>query len=283
MAALTLGGGCALQEDLVAVNNSVIALEQRASRQGEKAEADRAALRSEIARYHEEQVKLDEAYRSRHAELHALMKDLREEIQELRGELEESQYEARQGIGALSESESRQKGRWENLEKSLQNSLDHIVRLEQYLGMEPSERLASLEAGEDEPEKGKPKAKKTPDERYAMAKQRFDRGEYEAARQLFEVFLKQYPKSKRADNARFWIGEIYYREKWYEKAILEYQKVIENYPKGDKVRGALLKQGFAFLNLGDKANARLILKELVRKYPASNEANIAKKKLKTLQ
>ena len=95
--------------------------------------------------------------------------------------------------------------------------------------------------------------------------------------------MDQHPKSKQADNAQFWLGEVFYREKWYEKAILEYQKVIENYPKGDKIRGALLKQGFSFLNLDDKSNARLILRELIRKYPDSNEAEIAKKKLKTLQ
>ncbi|MBW2198143.1 MAG: tetratricopeptide repeat protein, partial [Deltaproteobacteria bacterium] len=88
--------------------------------------------------------------------------------------------------------------------------------------------------------------------------------------------------SKNADNAQFWIGEIYYHEKWYEKAILEYQKVIEKYPKGNKVQASLLKQGFAFLNLGDKSNARLILSELIKKYPKSNEAKIAKRKLKGL-
>jgi TolA-binding protein len=59
--------------------------------------------------------------------------------------------------------------------------------------------------------------------------------------------------------------------------------VIENYPKGNKVPASLLKQGFAFLNLGDKANARIILQELIRKYPQTNEAKIAKDKLDELK
>ncbi len=95
--------------------------------------------------------------------------------------------------------------------------------------------------------------------------------------------LKLYPKSPQADNAQFWLGETYYREKWYEKAILEYQKVIEKYPKGNKVPASLLKQGLAFHSLGDKANTRLILTELIKKYPKSNEAKIAKQKLKRLK
>ena len=83
-----------------------------------------------------------------------------------------------------------------------------------------------------------------------------------------------------AGNAQFWLGETYYREQWYEKAILEYQKVIENYPDGNKIEASLLKQGLAFFNLGDKANARLILQELIRKHPKSNEAQIARQKVK---
>jgi len=113
-----------------------------------------------------------------------------------------------------------------------------------------------------------------------LAKQAFDQGDFETAREGFQKLIKQHPKSKNADNAQFWIGEIYYREKWYEKAIIEYQNVIEKHPKGNKVPASLLKQGFAFYNLGDKANARLILTELLKKYPKSNESKIARQKLK---
>ena len=91
--------------------------------------------------------------------------------------------------------------------------------------------------------------------------------------------MKKFPQSDEADNAQFWIGETYYRENWYEKAILEYQKVIENFPKGNKVPAALLKQGMAFTELGDKENARLIFKELVDRFPRSTEAKIATQKL----
>jgi tol-pal system protein YbgF len=263
-------GGCALQEDLVMLNDRVIALKQ-------KAEADRASLRSEVKRYHEDQLKFDQTSRSRHAELHALMNDIRDEMRQLRGELEKGQYDAQKMTADLAEAH------WKSMEKSFQNNQDRIVRIEQYLGMEPSEKLVALDTEQDEGKKEKLEVQETDEGLYARAKQHFDKGEYENARELFRSFLKQYPKSKKGDNAQFWIGEIYYREKWYEKAILEYQKVIENYPKGNKTPSALLKQGFAFLSLDDKANAQLILKELIRKFPDSNEANVAKNKLKTLK
>ncbi len=262
--------GCALHKDLVALDDEVIAFEQ-------KSEADMALLRSKVKLYHEDQLKSDQDSRNRHAELRALINDLRDEMSQLRGGVEKGRYDTQKRMEDLAETHQK------NMEKSLQNNHDRIVRIEQYLGMEPSEKLGAPGIDQDKGKKEKPEAQETSEGLYAKAKQSFDKGEYENARELFRSFLEQYPKSKKGDNAQFWLGEIYYREKWYEKAILEYQKVIEGYPKGNKTPSALLKQGFAFLNLDDKANARLILKELIRKYPDSNEANIAKNKLKTLK
>ncbi len=46
---------------------------------------------------------------------------------------------------------------------------------------------------------------------------------------------------------------------------------------------ALLKQGFAFAELGDKVDARLILQELIARYPQSKEAVKAEEKVKALE
>ena len=46
---------------------------------------------------------------------------------------------------------------------------------------------------------------------------------------------------------------------------------------------ALLKQGFAFAELGDKVDARLILQELIARYPEAPEATKAKEKVKALE
>jgi len=118
---------------------------------------------------------------------------------------------------------------------------------------------------------------------YTAAKTLLDKGDNKGARKKFETFIKTFPDSASADNAQFWIADSYYRENWYEKAILEYQKVIVTYSSGNTVPAALLKQGYAFANLGEKGNARLIFKEMIRKYPRTAEAKIAKKKLGALK
>ena len=111
----------------------------------------------------------------------------------------------------------------------------------------------------------------------------FEKGDLEGARRKFEAFLKQYPNAKLSDNAHFWIGETYYLKKDFEKAILEYEKAIAKYPEGDKIPAALFKQALAFLELGDKTNARNLLRRVIERYPHSDQSEIAKKKLETIK
>jgi len=209
------------------------------------------------------------------------------ELQVLSGSVEEIGHRQKQenkiSRGDYEEIESR----LENLENLVSLNQERIIRLEKYLNFETTKTTGT--GKKETPVSDKKKTGKTVDknkkpvelELYKSAKAAFDGGDFKAARKGFQVLIKNYPKAENADNAQFWIGETYYNEKWYEKAILEYQKVIDRYPSGNKVRASLLKQGFAFFNLGDNTNSRLILKELISKYPQSNEAEIAKKKLKS--
>ena len=150
-----------------------------------------------------------------------------------------------------------------------------FFKIEQYVGFEPVKKAAL--------KKIKDKKKLSEKELYRLAKSTLDKGKTKEARDLFQKFLAIYPKSSNADNSQFWISDIYYREKWYEKAILEYQKVIEKYPRGNKIPASYLKQGYAFYNLGEKANAKLILNELIKNFPKTNEAKLARKKLSRIK
>lgn len=267
--------GCALQEDLLILDRRVSALHRQVTEQ----EARLGTLETQVIAHETTQAETGTSLRSKQADLGLLLNRIRDELTELRGRLEENEYRTSRQSGAWENAEADMADRLETVGNALESSLDRIVRLEEYLGMEPSERLGGATSQDDVPGPEATGSEETADSLYIQAKAQFDNGKYETARNLFERFLKTHGDSEKADNAQFWLGEIYYREKWYEKAILEYQKVIETYPKGNKVRSALLKQGLAFLNLGDEDNARLILKELVRKHPDSSEAKIAAERL----
>jgi tol-pal system protein YbgF len=118
---------------------------------------------------------------------------------------------------------------------------------------------------------------------YENAWRALEKKDYRIAINRFKDFLKKNPKSRLAGNAQYWIGECHYALREFDQAILEFDTVRRKYPQGDKVSAALLKQGFAFAELGEKVNARLILQEVVEKYPQSPEAARAKQRLKSLE
>lgn len=282
--------GCVSEDDFVRIDNRLAQLEQQNEQYADitqtiqqQTQASQRAT-SQIAEqekiYRQERQGEDRKLRTQAAELRGLIEELREEIQEMGGRLEETAFVWRQKTASMEEKNSHASNELRRLDTSINSIKARTSHIERYLNLESPETLT--EKGGALVPKTAPKgvASLTENELYASAKQAFDQSDLKDAREKFASFIKTFPKSKQADNAQFWIGEIYYREKWYEKAILEYQKVIENYPRGNKVRASLLKQGLAFYKLGDKANARLILRELLKKYPKSNESKIAKKILK---
>ena len=118
---------------------------------------------------------------------------------------------------------------------------------------------------------------------YELGWQAMEKRDYRVAISRFKEFLKKHPKSNLADNAQYWIGESHYGLREFDQAIIEFDAVRRRYPQGDKVSAALLKQGYAFAELGEKVNARLLLQEVVEKFPETPEAARAKMKLKSIE
>jgi tol-pal system protein YbgF len=125
--------------------------------------------------------------------------------------------------------------------------------------------------------------KESDQQMYQRGAEALDGKRYADARAAWTDLLGKHPKSEYADNARYWIGESYYAEKDFASAILEFDKVVRDYPAGDKVAAALLKQGLAFLEIGEKEGGVATLQDVVKKYPKSEEAKKAKERLQKLK
>ncbi len=267
--------GCVESQDIGALDNRITALETYNLQHLNKEKEYKTKL-DKLYNNYNKLAQNETASRIRYAELKVELDNLKEKTRVLTGRIEEVEHNFLQG-GALSTSDREKE--LQRLDNAVSQNFQRILQIEQYLGLEPSESIKTTNSGTNQPNS----ITESDKDIYSQAQKLLNMGKTEQARAKFREFIKLYPKSKNADNAQFWIAESYYRDKWYEKAILEYQKVIEKYPRGNKVAAALLKQGFAFANLGEKANARLLLKELIKKYPSSHEAKIAKKKLKILK
>jgi len=107
-------------------------------------------------------------------------------------------------------------------------------------------------------------------------------GKYDLARSEFEDYLKYYSETDLASNAQFYLGEIFYKQKQYVDAVAAYDKVLSNYPKSFKLGPARLRKGMALLELGQKTGGVRELREVIKRFPGSDEDRLARAKLKEL-
>ena len=105
---------------------------------------------------------------------------------------------------------------------------------------------------------------------------------YELARSEFQDYLKYYGETELASNAQFYLGEIAYAQRQYDQAATEYEKVLTRYPKSFKLAPARLKRGMALLELNQKTAGVKELREVVKRYPGTEEERRARAKLKEL-
>lgn len=117
---------------------------------------------------------------------------------------------------------------------------------------------------------------------YEDAWKRLRERDYRGAIQQFRKFVEKHPGSALTDNAQYWIGESHYALGEFDQAILEFDAILKKYPDGDKTPAAWLKIGYAFVELGNRVDARLFLQEVIDRYPGSREAGKAQAKIQAL-
>ena len=114
---------------------------------------------------------------------------------------------------------------------------------------------------------------------YDAAYAYFKSGNYAAAITRFNNFVQTYPNSQLASGAQYWIGNSFYAMKDFPAAIAAQQKLLSTYPISLKAPDALLNISSSQLELGQRAAAKKSLEEIVAKYPMSNAAELAKQRL----
>lgn len=248
-------------------------------------EREQRRIRSDHASVHNEV----ESMRSSLADTRANMQQLQREFSALKERIEETRYQVGRQIGQSSrDGDQRVKDLEARVAKlsegfkaqegQLKAREDELRELQKNLRQQPVP--GGVSAGSTEILAAENDAVRRD---YEIAWRALEKKDYRVAISRFKEFLQKHPKSTLANNAQYWIGESHYALREFDQAILEFDAVRSRYPQADKVPAALLKQGFAFAELGEKVNARLILQEVVEKYAQSPEAVQAKQKLRSLE
>ena len=120
---------------------------------------------------------------------------------------------------------------------------------------------------------------------YTAAKDKLVSGKYEEAAKAFEGYLAGYPAGQFVSYSHFWLGEIYraMAKPQPDKAMQHFSAVVEKHPDSPKVAAALYKLAVLQYEGGDATRAKVTLNKLVKQYPDSSEAGMARSMLEQLK
>ena len=159
-----------------------------------------------------------------------------------------------------------------------QDMLDQMGRLEGKLD-EVMGRFDQLQRPASAPTTVAVPGAPDPDQLYEQAVQDLTQGRYPLALQGFREYVQRFPGTDLSDNAQYGVGECLFAQAHYDSAATAYAAVEKADVKGDRVPAALWKLALCRDKLGEKTQSRQVLEDLVRRYPLSGEAQLARDRL----
>lgn len=206
------------------------------------------------------------------AQMFMQMQQMQNQIDQLRGTLEEQQLLIKQ---------MQQEGleRYQDLDKRITNagSSSNVATNNTGEVVDANATLtppANTQAEPADPEKEKIY--------YEAAYSLIQKKDFTNAQKAFTVFLQKFPNSQYAPNAQYWIAEIYLSQGDMQNANTSFSKVISQYPKNNKIPDATYKLATVQQRLGNNAKAKELLNQVVSQYPKTSAATLAKRMLPTL-
>ncbi|MBS0973215.1 cell division protein CpoB [Serratia rubidaea] len=190
--------------------------------------------------------------------------DNQRDIDSLRGQIQESQYQLNQVV-------ERQK-----------QIYDQIDSLEQGGGQSASAPAATAAAGAGSAaaSSAAPASKGDENSDYnAAVSLALEKKQYDQAIPAFQSFVKQYPKSTYQPNANYWLGQLFYNKGKKDDAAYYFAVVVKNYPKSPKAPDAMYKVGIIMQEKGQADKAKAVFQQVVKQYPNSSAAKQAQKRI----
>lgn len=108
-------------------------------------------------------------------------------------------------------------------------------------------------------------------------------GEYAGVILAFNELLSRFPSTSYGAQAQHLVGTAYYAQRDYRNAIAAQKKVTLQYPDSSFAAEALLNMASSYMETKSKTEAKYTLTQLLKLYPESNAANIAKERLQLLK
>jgi tol-pal system protein YbgF len=118
-----------------------------------------------------------------------------------------------------------------------------------------------------------------PTQLYDQATQDLTQGRYSMALNTYREYLRRFPDTDLADNAQYGVGECFFAQSQFDSALVEYTRVGAKWGSGDRAPAALYKLGLCQERLGRTADAKASFEDLVKRFPQSGEAQLARDRI----
>lgn len=267
-AAMLAAAGCISTSDFERVQDQVAELQE------ELANVKRtASSKEEVQGVNVRIAEQTETLLRSNATLVAKVAEIEERIQRATGSTEDTTHR----LDQLAQRLTQQQRDLENIRQLLA-----LMQQQQQTSSAPPDDDASATPSGGQVTVPAPLPAENPMDTYQAAYRDYQRGNYDLAIEGFRDFLESNASSELADNASYWIGESLFSQKKYRDAIEQFDSVVTRFPRSDKVPGALLKKGYAYINIGERAQGVVQLQYVLHEHPRSQEASLARQKLRQL-
>ncbi len=237
------------------------------------------ASRKEIVQFKNDTLYLKnqvDALRAENQEIKKMIQELNQTIKQQQEEIRLTRADLMVELNALKEQS-------QFLDNKIEENIQQISRSMLRSSVRPKPVIQKDTINEDSSSSSVlPETKLDAAELYNTAYKDLTRGNYQLALEGFRQFLINFPDHPLAENAQYWIGEAFYAQAQYHIAFEEFKIVVTKYNAGRKVPAALLKMAYCLIKQGKRLEARYYLDQVIRKFPKSEEAQLAKEKLKEI-
>jgi tol-pal system protein YbgF len=200
----------------------------------------------------------------------------RETIRTLRGDVANDLYGVQQQLVQLQELTGQSQRRLTELRTQLE------ARAEQLATTNGSPPPAAVRSDSGAPAAPAPATgNASADQMYEASLGQLRRGSASTARLGFREMLKSYPSSDKVPDALYFIGESFRTEN-ADSAAAYYDMVARSYPQSPRAASALYNLGLLNERAQKTAAARDAYQRVVQTYPKSDEAGLARDRLKAL-
>lgn len=114
---------------------------------------------------------------------------------------------------------------------------------------------------------------------YDGALAQFRSGDFKGALTGFQQFLIRYPQSAYGASAQYWIGSSHFALKDYKSAITAQQVIVDRYKDSSRVPDALMSIAESQLQLGNKKGANQTFSRVIKEFPETESAQLARERL----